>query len=69
MYILDSVNTTLITFPSSAGLEKLQFSGQLPNTGNERLFSALEMYKAKQMLNTSYVLLSQSQDCLENCQW
>lgn len=33
-------------FPSSQELEKLKFSGQLPNAGNEWLFSSLEMYKA-----------------------
>jgi len=67
MYIQDSENTTLIMFPFSQGLEKLKFSGQLQNSGNEWLFSTLEMYKAMRMLNTSYILRSKSQDCLENC--
>lgn len=53
MYIQDSENTASTMFPSSQGLEKLKFFGQMPNAGNKWLFSALEMYRAEQMLNTS----------------
>lgn len=41
-----SENTILVMFPYSHGLGNPKFPGQLPNAGNERLFSTWEVYNA-----------------------